>query len=106
LKSQYDSKSLCIEPAVEMAMKANDRRGFQRPIRPEPTQWDFDAILDTEIQRSLEILSERGSKFGFLKERNLEKYIEWAKQHSPRNRSAIASKLRAFADLDRIGRNG
>lgn len=97
--SKYGDRSLTLKPAVHLAQDVADRRNFLRPRLPATPTWDFEDVLDAEIATSMDLLSNTASGFSFLVERELTGYIEWAQAHSPRNRSALASKLRAFADL-------
>ncbi|MBE2899207.1 hypothetical protein HPC37_10650 [Pasteurellaceae bacterium 20609_3] len=73
-------------------------RFFQRPIIPSFPDWNFESFLDMEIEKSLAILKEKNNIFSFLINDDLFELICWAKEHSPRNRSSLASRLRAFAD--------
>lgn len=97
-KSKFDNLGLSLRPATDIALNTTDRRQFVRPQRPADGDWDFHQILDDEIDNSIDQLSDRSSIFSFLIDQKMHDYVDWAKSHSPRNRSALASKLRAFAD--------
>lgn len=92
-----------ISPAPEIVQNIKDVRGFQRAVMPPGIDYDFDALLDKEIDRSVQILQESQTEFSLLVNDELHNLIQWAKEHSPRNRSALASKLRAFADYTLFG---
>lgn len=96
--SRFDSTPLSLEPAVHLAQDFVERRHFLRPRVPTVPNWSLEEVLDVEIAGALEVISDPGSEFSFLMGDELSTYIEWAKAHSPRNRSSLASKLRAFAD--------
>lgn len=101
--SRYQSSALTLDPAVELATDVLDTRNFQRAAYPTAEVADFEKTLDQEIDESIEIISSAGSPFSFLLGPELSEYVAWAKNHSPRNRSALASKLRAFADYSEYG---
>ena len=102
--SIYGEEPLPLEAAVASATQAQSSSGFLRPQMPSAAAWDFNEILDNEINESIEVLSSGGSAFSFLVDGTLLSYVEWARAHSPRNRSSLASKLRSFADYDLLTR--
>ncbi|STY59578.1 Uncharacterised protein [Mannheimia haemolytica] len=69
---------------------------------PANIDYDFNAFLDKEIDSSIQILQESQTEYSLLINDELHKLIHWAREHSPRNRSALASKLRSFADYTLI----
>lgn len=89
---------MAVSPAPEIVQNINDFRSFQRAIKPANIEYDFNALLDKEIDNSIQILQRNQTEFSFLVNDDLHNLISWAKEHSPKNRSALASKLRAFAD--------
>lgn len=103
-RSQYDGRELSVKPAVHLATNVADRRNFPRPRVPLAPSWNFEDVLDTEIANAVELLSDPSSDFSFLVDGDLTSYIAWAREHSPRNRSSLASKLRAFADYSDLAR--
>lgn len=100
--SKYDKEPLTLEPAVHLAKDVADKRPYLRPRIPNAPSWNFEDVLDVEIDKSMGIVSDPASPFSFLVDDQLAAYIEWAKMHSPRNRSSLASKLRAFADYSQL----
>lgn len=92
-----------VLPAPEIVQNIKDIRAFQRAVMPSKIDYDFNSLLDKEIDSSVQILQENQTEFSFLINDELHNLIQWAKEHSPRNRSALASKLRAFADYTLIG---
>ncbi|MFK3557830.1 hypothetical protein [Pasteurella multocida] len=91
-----------VSPALDIVQNVKELRAFQRVIRPVEPNWDFNAILDKEIDESVEILRSTQTEFSAIVNDELIKLIAWAREYSPRNRSALASKLRAFADYSLI----
>lgn len=93
-----NNDSIEVSPAPEIVQNIKDTRAFQRSVRPTNIEYDFNAFLDKEIDTSIQILQESKTEFSLLINDELYNLIQWAKEYSPRNRSALASKLRAFAD--------
>ncbi|WP_038582387.1 hypothetical protein [Corynebacterium glutamicum] len=98
--SPYNQGGLKVTPDVDFARSQKDKRPFQRPFKPNVKPVDFNAFLDAETDQAYELLRDSKSAFSFLTGIDLESLIDWARVYSPRNRSAITSRLRAFADLD------
>ena len=94
--------SVKVSPALDIVQGIKDLRGFQRAVRPSLLEWNFDRVLDEEIEESIEILKSSQTVFSELINDDLTSLISWAKEYSPRNRATLASKLRAFADYSLI----
>lgn len=97
-----DNESINLTYAPDIVQNIKDIRNFQRTMRPPLFDWDFNTIIDKEIENSIEILQSSDTKFSLLVNDDLNNLISWAKEYSPRNRVTLASKLRAFADYSLI----
>lgn len=100
--SRISNDSVKLSPALDIVQNIKELRSFQRAVRPTPLEWDFNTILDKEIDDSVKILHSSRTDFSLLANEELNSLISWAKEHSPRNRASLASKLRAFADYSLI----
>ncbi len=100
--SRINNDSVKVSPALDTVQNIKELRGFQRAVRPTSLDWDFNKILDKEIDDSVKILQSSRTEFSLLANEDLNNLISWAKEHSPRNRASLASKLRAFADYSLI----
>lgn len=99
---RINNDSVKVSPALDIVQNIKEIRGFQRAVRPVVLDWDFNEILDKEIEDSIKILQSSQTEFSLLINDELNNLISWAKEYSPRNRSALASRLRAFADYSQI----
>lgn len=100
--SRINNDSVKVSPALDIVQNIKDIRGFQRTMRPHLFDWDFNTIIDKEIENSIEILQSSDTEFSLLVNDDLNNLISWAKEYSQRNRVTLASKLRAFADYSLI----
>lgn len=100
--SRINNDSVKVSPALDIVQNIKDIRGFQRTMRPPLFDWDFNTIIDKEIEKSIEILQSSDTEFSLLVNDDLNNLISWAKEYSQRNRVTLASKLRAFADYSLI----
>ncbi|POY44603.1 hypothetical protein C3007_04645 [Avibacterium gallinarum] len=91
-----------VSPAIDIVQNIEETRGYQRPTVPKVSEWDFDKILDREILDSIDILNSRKTELSLVLNDELNELILWAKKHSPRNFSSLASRLRSLADYSQI----
>ncbi|HGO5809743.1 TPA: hypothetical protein ACK3JP_001135 [Mannheimia haemolytica] len=91
-----------VSPAPEIVQNVKAISATQRAVIPANIDYDFNAFLDKEIDSSIQILQESQTEYSLLINDELHKLIHWAREFSPRNRSALASKLRSFADYTLI----
>lgn len=89
-----------VEGAPEMVSGIRNHPTAQLPVVPNSIEWEFNTILETEIETSLELLSDPGSIFNFFVGPELIDYIDDARKTRPSAFSAVASKLRSFADYE------
>ncbi|WP_143237544.1 hypothetical protein [Boudabousia liubingyangii] len=100
-KSEYGSTSLEITPAPEIVSRGSLIKGLS-PKQPTLSEPSFEEILDSEIFAAFDDLKNSAPTFSFIANKEMEEFIDWAIKFSPRNRSAIASKLRSFADYSQF----
>lgn len=102
-KSMVESLDLALVPQPELAQKATSNLlGVERPIRPAVPDFDFESVLNQEIEEAKNILLNSSTAYDFMKAEELENLITWSCERSIAQKSAIASKLRFFADLSVI----
>lgn len=90
---------MLLEGAPHLAQTPPSVRNPVPPIAPTALPWEFDEIVTSEIHSSLEMLRGIDSLVSdFVDSEQMEAYISWAKEKSPSNYAATASKLRALAD--------
>lgn len=94
--------SIPLDYKPDLVLNVKENRRLPRPIAPRGEEWDFNSVLDSETRESLEICRTEGNLFEFLRDPRVDKLVSWARDHSPRNRSALASKLRSFADYSEV----
>lgn len=99
---RFDGEDLRVDPRPDLVTDVKDLRKFHRPVIPSAAPLDFRNLLDSEIGHSLDVLSGNGSIFGDVLDKEFSEFIEWAKKYSDRNHSALASKLRSFADYQQL----
>lgn len=100
LPSQYDGEVLPVQSRPDLVEQGRRYRPLH-PIRPQTPDWNFEELLVSEIDSAFSALQST-QDFNFLLSRESEEFIKWVKARSPRNRSALASKLRFFADLTEV----
>ncbi len=100
--SRMSNDSVKISPAPDIVQNIKELRGFQRAVRPPVLDWNFERVLDKEIESSIEILQSNQTELSLLVNDDLTNLISWAKEYSPRNRATLASRLRAFADYSLV----
>lgn len=89
-----------LEGKPELAQKRAYRRSPVIPIIPPKIDWDFSQSVESEIAESKALLSASNTEFSsFVTSEEMDKFLKWAREKSPVNLGATASKLRFFADL-------
>lgn len=102
-KSLVEDISLDLPPHPELAQNVlHSIPGIEPPLRPISEPIDFSAVLDNEIAWARDVLESEDSIFDFLDHEDLDNLIKWSCERSIAQKSAIASKLTAFADYSTI----
>lgn len=97
-KSMVEERELTLVPKPEIALRPRTvPPGVEFPTRPVSPDYDFSGILDQEIERSRDVILS-STLYKFLNKEDLDNLINWSSERSIAQKSAIASKLTAFAD--------
>ncbi|APT94567.1 hypothetical protein CSTAT_04200 [Corynebacterium stationis] len=95
----YDAP-IPLKGKPELAQNRVHRRSPVIPILPPKIDWSYSEVVESEISESLNLLSKTDTEFAaFVTSEDMSSFLAWAREKSPVNLGATASKLRFFADL-------